>query len=111
VSAPTATVRWSKASGGRVVVRVTCASGTSACDGSVRLSLRTRGVRAKSWAVKTLATRSYAATNGSATLRVKLGAALRKRLRRAAKRQAVARVAQVSPATATLTARRSLPKP
>lgn len=111
VAAPTATVRWSARRGGRLVATVRCAGGAAACSGSVRLSVRTRGARARTWQVKTVATRSYAATTGTATVQVAVPARLRARLRRAARREAVARIAQVQPATATATARRRLPRP
>lgn len=108
---PTATVRWSRSRGGRLVATVRCASGAAACSGSVRLTVRTRGAGASTWQVKTVATRTFAATGGVATVRVRVPAALRGRMRRAARRQAVARVAQVQPASATATARRALPRP
>lgn len=111
-SPPTATVRWSKASGGRVVVRVRCASSAATCSGAVRLAVRTRSAKATTWVATTVSTRSFTATNATAkVLTIKLSAALRKRLRRASRRQAVARVAQTTPSASTLTVRRALPKP
>lgn len=110
-AAPTVRLRWSTARGGQLVATVQCAGSAAACAGSVRLSLRTRAARARTWQVRTLATRSFAASAGTATIRVAVPSALRARMRRAARRQAVARVAQVQPASASATARRRLPRP
>ncbi len=68
-----------RATRGHRALRGRCA----ACSGSVRLSVRTRGARARTWQVKTVATRSYAATTGTATVQVVVPARLRARMRRA----------------------------
>lgn len=109
--APRATLRWSRAHRGGVIAVVRCAPGVRACRGSLRVSIRTKGARATSWQVTTIATRSFSTTTGTRSVRLRIGGALRERLRRAARRQAIARVAQVQPAAAVTTARRTLPRP
>jgi hypothetical protein len=102
-----APVRWTAAwSGGRLVVRATCPAGVRRCAGRVRIALRTTARRRAGARTRALATRGYAtpSTGRTATLRVALPRALRRRARLAARRTLVLAVRASAPLPASSTA-------
>jgi hypothetical protein len=103
---------WSKLAPRRLVVRVRCAAAAGRCSGRVALTVRTARTAARAATSHRLAVRAYRTTSArtGATWRLKIGPALRRRLRAAAVRRLAITVTPALPAgaraTTTLTLRR-----
>jgi hypothetical protein len=104
---------WSKARPAFLLVRARCTTSGGRCAGRVVLKLRTRRTSRSAMREATIATRSYStrSTARIQTLRVRVGKALRRRLRASSTRRLALTVRPTTPSGMASTIKLSLAKP
>lgn len=107
------TATWSKVHPAVLLVRVRCTTTEARCAGRVVAKLRTRRTARAKQRVATIATRSYRtrSTAPVQTLRVRVGKALRRRLRASSTRRLALTVRPTTPSGAARTITLKLAKP